>query len=65
MRVDIVIIGDEILSGETHDSNSHSIVKKLTEIGIKTGRITVVGDTKEEISNAVRSALRQAGIVVT
>ena len=65
MRTDIVIIGDEILSGETHDSNSHSIAKKLTEIGIITGRITVVGDTKEEISNAVRSALRKADIVFT
>ncbi|MFC1557757.1 competence/damage-inducible protein A [candidate division KSB1 bacterium] len=65
MRVDIVIIGDEILSGETYDSNSHSIVKKLTEIGIKTGRITLVGDIKEEISSAVKSALRKADIVFT
>lgn len=65
MRIDIVIIGDEILSGETHDSNSHTIAKKLTEIGIKTGRITVVGDTIEEISNAVKSALRKADIVFT
>ena len=30
----MLVIGDELLSGRTHDANMHYLAKELTEIGI-------------------------------
>ena len=43
---DIIIIGDEVISGEIVDTNSAYIAEKLTEIGITVRRIIAVGDDK-------------------
>ena len=42
----ILIIGDEILSGRTQDSNANFIAKKLTLSGIKLEEIRVIQDKK-------------------
>ena len=31
----MLVIGDELLSGRTHDANMHYLAKELTEIGRK------------------------------
>ena len=33
-RASMLVIGDELLSGRTHDANMHYLAKELTEIGI-------------------------------
>jgi molybdenum cofactor synthesis domain-containing protein len=53
----ILIIGDEILSGRTQDTNSHHLAGELTARGIDLREIRVVGDRHEGIVAAV-SALR-------
>ena len=53
----MLVIGDEILSGRTLDSNSNHLAKKLTEVGIGLREVRVVGDEPSEIIAAV-NALR-------
>ena len=45
----VLIIGDEILSGRTHDINSNFIAKKLIDAGIKLDEIKVIHDDKKTI----------------
>jgi molybdopterin-biosynthesis enzyme MoeA-like protein len=38
----VIVIGDEILSGRTQDTNSNYIAKKLLEAGIKLEEVIVI-----------------------
>ena len=49
----VLVIGDEILSGRTQDTNSNYIAKKMAEIGITTSEIRVIPDIKEVIIESV------------
>ena len=49
----ILVIGDEILSGRTQDTNSNHIAKKMTEIGINISEIRVIPDNKEIIIKSI------------
>ena len=49
----IIIIGDEILSGRTQDSNSYFIAKNLLKEGIKLEEIVVITDNKKTIIDKV------------
>ena len=44
----ILIIGDEILSGRTQDTNANFIAKNLTSSGIKLEEIKVIQDKKND-----------------
>lgn len=65
MNVEIVTIGDELLLGETIDSNAAWIARELGAIGVSIVRRTTVGDGADEISTAVRDALVRTGAVIT
>jgi len=45
----VIVIGDEILSGRTQDTNSNYIAKKLLEAGIKLEEVIVIQDEKKTI----------------
>ena len=51
----ILVIGDEILSGRTRDSNMHFLAGELTRIGITLREVRVVADIHAEIVDAVRA----------
>jgi molybdenum cofactor synthesis domain-containing protein len=51
----ILVIGDEILSGRTRDSNMHFLAGELTRIGITLREVRVVADIHAEIVEAVRA----------
>ena len=53
----ILVIGDEILSGRTKDSNIGTIADHLTRIGIRLSEVRVVPDIEDDIVAAV-NALR-------
>ena len=55
----VLVIGDEILSGRTRDSNSGHIAAFLTEIGIDLREVRVVPDDQDRIVAAL-DALRTA-----
>jgi molybdenum cofactor synthesis domain-containing protein len=53
------VIGDEILSGRTHDTNTHFLAGALTGRGINLREVRVVADDQDAIVAAV-NALRAA-----
>ncbi len=55
----VLVIGDEILSGRTQDTNSNHIARFLTALGIDLKEVRVVGDEEDEIVAAL-NALRGA-----
>jgi molybdenum cofactor synthesis domain-containing protein len=54
----VLVIGDEILSGRTQDTNTNTIARFLTALGIDLKEVRVVGDEEGEIVaglNALRT----------
>jgi molybdenum cofactor synthesis domain-containing protein len=50
----MLVIGDEILSGRTRDTNTHHLAGELTRIGIGLQEVRVVADRHDGIVAAVR-----------
>jgi len=59
----ILIIGDEILSGEVVDENAAYLARKLTGLGIRVVGMRVVPDTNEAIATSVQQAAAEAEAV--
>ena len=49
----LVIIGDEILSGRTHDKNTPWIAEQLNIIGVRLAEVRVIPDVKQKIIDTV------------
>ncbi|NNU16433.1 competence/damage-inducible protein A [Parvularcula sp. ZS-1/3] len=64
-RVACLLIGDELLSGRTRDSNSHHLAQKLHERGLPLIEVRVVPDEEISIVKALRSLKKRADIVFT
>lgn len=64
MKASIVTIGDEILIGQTIDTNSAWIGSRLTDLGIKIIKIYSVSDTKEEILSGIKSAEKESDLII-
>jgi nicotinamide-nucleotide amidase len=60
----LVAVGNELLYGETVDTNSAWLGRALAALGIPVRRRSTVGDVTEEIQSAVRSALEGADLVL-
>ena len=65
LKASICTIGDEILIGQVVDTNSSHIAQALEQAGIHVQRMLSVGDSREEISSALRSELDNSDIVIT
>ena len=61
----ILIIGDEILSGRTQDTNANFIAKNLTLSGIKLEEIKVIQDQKNIIVDSVKLFSKKYNYVFT
>ncbi len=62
--VEIITIGDEILIGQTVDTNSAWMGTELNQLGIRINRITSVSDNKDEIIRSLDEALSRAEVVL-
>ncbi|MBM2575170.1 competence/damage-inducible protein A [Jannaschia sp. Os4] len=51
----MLVIGDEILSGRTRDTNTNHLATRLTEVGIDLKEARVVSDDLDAIGAAVRA----------
>ncbi len=65
MNAEIVTIGTELLLGEIVDTNSAYITRQLRDIGVNVYYLTTVGDNKERIAAAIRTALARSDVVIT
>jgi len=63
-KAEIITIGDEILYGQTLDTNSHWISGELDAIGVTVVRKTTIPDDENEILNAFSDAHDRADIVL-
>ena len=63
-RIGITIsVGDELLSGNTIDSNNAFISRSLESAGVKVKRKIIVGDDETEIREALDQAFQNADII--
>ena len=63
-RASIVAIGDELLFGETVDTNGTWLARELSGLGFSVRHRQVVGDDPGEIAGAVRAALASGELAV-
>ena len=61
----MLVIGNEILSGRTQDTNSNFLAQALTEKGINLSEIRIVPDTKKHIISAVNELRHKFDYVFT
>lgn len=63
MQAEIIAIGDEILIGQTIDTNSSFIANQLNLIGVEVRQKKVIADTKEAIVSALDDVLPETQLV--
>jgi nicotinamide-nucleotide amidase len=64
MHCEIVTIGDEILIGQTVDTNSAWMAKQLNSIGVFVEQITSIADTREAILTTLEEVGQRADLVL-
>ena len=64
-RASIIIIGNEILSGRTQDTNTSTLAVWLNSIGVKVSEVRVIPDIEEKIINTVNSLRKKYDYVFT
>ena len=64
--VEILSVGNELLLGNTVNTNASWIATQVTAVGGSVSRITTVGDNLDEIGRAIREALhRRPNVLIT
>ncbi len=61
----IVIIGNEVLSGKTQDTNSYFLCSELRQLGVDVQKISTIPDTIELIGDEVASFAKRFDLVFT
>ena len=63
-RVAIIAVGKEILRGQTLDTNSHWLAKRITALGGTVGRMVVSDDDVQAIAREIEASFRDGVRVV-
>tara|TARA_B100000809_G_scaffold266402_1_gene328956 strand:- start:3348 stop:4580 length:1233 start_codon:yes stop_codon:yes gene_type:complete len=64
MKLDIISIGDELLIGQTLNTNAHWISKEMNAIGFAIREHVSIADTEEAILVAVENSMQNADVVL-
>jgi len=64
MNANIISIGDELLIGQTTNTNASFIGNELSEININVSKIVTVGDDENEIVDAFETAFKRTNLVI-
>ena len=59
----VILVGDELLAGHTRDANGYYLAQRLTALGHRLRRITVVPDERHAIIHAIDEVLTSVDIV--
>jgi competence/damage-inducible protein CinA-like protein len=65
MKCEIIAIGSELLTPFRQDTNSLYLTERLNALGVTVAFKTIVGDRKKDLTNAIRTALGRADIIIT
>ena len=63
-RAEVVVIGSELLRGETVDTNSSFITRRLSLLGFDVVRITTIGDDERSLSDELGLVAKKGGVKV-
>ena len=64
MKIEIITIGDEILIGQTVDTNSAWMAHELNAQGVRINRIHTISDEAQEIISAMEDAFSRVDLVI-
>jgi len=64
MKAEIVSIGDELLIGQTINTNASFIAEKLTDLGIEVTYISTIGDSERKIIEALHAAEHRSQVAI-
>lgn len=64
MLAEIITIGDEILIGQTIDTNSAWLGEHLNAFGVEVIQITTINDSQKSIVTALKSAEKRADVIL-
>jgi nicotinamide-nucleotide amidase len=64
MNAEIINIGDELLLGQTIDTNSVYIAKRLNEFGINISRKYCISDNENEILECLENSMARTDLVI-
>lgn len=64
MKTEIISIGDEILIGQTVNTNASWMGQELAKIGIKNNRTTTISDSYEEITDSLKLAESRSDLIL-
>lgn len=65
MKVKLLTIGDEILIGQTVDTNSAYIAQKLNGIGLEVEEILSIADRSETIQQSLKKLVKETDVIIT
>lgn len=65
MKVEIISIGDELLIGQTVNTNATYLAKNLTHLGLDVRWISTVGDEAEDLQGVLSTAMQRADVAIT
>jgi nicotinamide-nucleotide amidase len=61
---EIIAIGSELLTPQRMDTNSLLVTEYLNSLGIEVTTKQVIGDDRERLAEAIRTAIKRADIVI-
>ena len=61
----MIVIGDEILSGRTRDSNMHYLAKELVKVGVSLKEVRIISDDQGEIILSTNELRKKFNYVFT
>lgn len=64
MRAEILVVGTELSTGQTLDTNGPWLSLRLAEIGIPTAYRTIVADDPADLAAAIRTAANRVSLVL-
>jgi len=64
-EAEIISIGTELLMGELVDTDAKYLAEQLRLLGIELGRITTIGDDREQLTQAFQRALERSRLIIT
>ncbi|MFC1987054.1 CinA family nicotinamide mononucleotide deamidase-related protein [Chloroflexota bacterium] len=65
MKAEIISIGDEILLGETVDTNASYLASQLCQLGIEVCWISQVGDDESRLGEVLKRAWQRSELILT
>ncbi len=64
MIAEIIAIGSEMLTPHRQDTNSLFLTGRLNELGISVAYKTVVGDHRDQLTSAARTAISRSDVAI-